>query len=142
MSDQNTDNHKEVLQSESFAPYSRKRLRRKIRPLCDDRSSPSLYLCTPFDDLQASDDETDVVNSESARSDNHFDIEAQILSSSRQEVALELASLTAQMKGSLCPAASGPIRCRFCTFRAFTNQSSASTHYIVSSGQVLLCLQW
>ena len=105
-----------------------KRLRGKTVPLCDDRSSPSLYLSSPFYDMQAIDDETDVVNRESVRSRNTIDIEALILKSVREEVAVELASLTAEMKGSLYQASYGPIRCRFCPFRAFTKASQAHRH--------------
>ena len=59
---------------------------------------------------------------ESVRSRNTIDIEALILES-YGKVALELASLTAWMKGSLYQASSGLIQCRFCPFRAFTNAS-------------------
>ena len=91
----------------------RKRFVKKTGPLGDDRSSPSWYLSTPSYDLQASDHERDVVNSVSARSG---------------EEALGFASLTAQVKGSLYQAPSGPIRCRFCPLRAFTKASQVHRH--------------
>ena len=105
MSDQNTDTT--MKRSCSLIPLLPTG---KTRPLCDDRSFQSLYLSTPFYDLQASDDETDVVNSESAGSENRRRCRGPNSEFLEQDEALELANLTAQRKGSLNQDPTGPIR--------------------------------
>ena len=115
MSDQNTDNHEEVVQRKNCTV-----VRRQIFPV--------IVLEHAVLDMQANDDGTDVVNRESVRTRNTIDIEALILKFVRQEVVPELAFLTAQMKGSLDQASSGPIRCRFRPFRAITYASQVHPH--------------